>query len=249
MHDNTNLNRAISTQDDEFYTSLRDIEQEMRHYEPQLRGKRIYSNCDGQQSNFVKYFEMHGDRLGIIWHRWSQDDYAASHNIDTLHEADIIITNPPFTLMREYVATLIGCRKRFLIVAPVHAITKKSIFPRFKEDAIRFGHAMHGMQFTRPDGTSKGVPACWLTNLDVIDKRYHPSPQSMYLEGAYPTYDNVDAIEVSEGKFIPCDYDGAMGVPITYMVRMNPAEFEVIDWKRVYLGGKELFARILIRRR
>ena len=133
MHDNTNLNRAISTQDDEFYTSLRDIEQEMRHYEPQLRGKRIYSNCDGQQSNFVKYFEMHGDRLGIIWHRWSQDDYAASHNIDTLHEADIIITNPPFTLMREYVATLIGCRKRFLIVAPVHAITKKSIFPRFKK--------------------------------------------------------------------------------------------------------------------
>jgi len=157
-------------------------------------------------------------------------DFRSKESIALLKQADIVCTNPPFSLFREYVAQLFEYKKDFLILGNMNAITYKEIFPLFMSDKVWLGMSPRGMDFKRPDGTLNSVNACWYTNLDH-DKRHADLRKRLYQKydpEKYPKYDNYDAIEVGSVANIPLDYDGMMGVPVTFMDKYNPEQFEIL---------------------
>jgi hypothetical protein len=223
-------------------------------------------------------------------------DFRSPECIEFLKQADIVVTNPPFSLFREYVAQLIEHGKKFLIIGNQNAITYKEIFPLIRENKIWLGVTIHSgdREFRVPDHYPlnaarwridengikyirvKGVR--WFTNLD--HGRRHQELQLMTMADnlrynkklrgtmAYQRYDNYDAIEVPFTEAIPSDYDGAMGVPITFLDKYNPEQFEILDAnefrtnpntpikphglikdKDSAINGKPTYARILIRHR
>ena len=295
---NKNLRDAKRLKNDEFYTQLPDIENELRHYKEHFRGKVVYCNCDDPRvSNFFHYFSHSFERLGLkklitacyrnqerdlfsrhdseqaIWleyngnakggrvpnvrdigiHAFEGDgDFRSAECSELLKQADIVVTNPPFSLFREYVAQLVEYDKKFLIIGTQNAVTYKEIFPLIKENRMWLGITPKGqdMLFDVPegyaleltatkkegsayrlvDGVVKGRlgNAAWFTNLDharrhkklILYRRYSPEE--------YPTYDNYDAINVDRIAEIPKDWDGAMGVPVTFLGKHNPEQFEIL---------------------
>ncbi len=172
-------------------------------------------------------------------------DFRSAECLALLDEADIVVTNPPFSLFREYVAMLVEHDKKFIIIGNKNAITYKEIFPLLKENKIWLGYGFEkdNAYFSVPPDAAanyaKGVydsntglvkfrNCCWFTNLDikkrheelVLVKRYNPEK--------FPKYDNYDAINVDKTIDIPCDYSGVMGVPITFIDKYNPDQFEII---------------------
>jgi hypothetical protein len=220
-------------------------------------------------------------------------DFRSLECIELLKQADIVCTNPPFSLFREYVSQLIEYGKKFIIIGNVNAVTYKEIFALFKENKIWLGQSIHSgdREFGVPDSYPldaagfrvgedgkkyirvKGVR--WFTNLDFKELHEKLTLYKRYNEKEFPKYDNYDAIEVSETKDIPQDYDGVMGVPITFLDKYNPEQFEIIglandkrddndifikgtpyyldDQHKSFVGmvlkGKATYARILIKRK
>lgn len=195
-------------------------------------------------------------------------DFRSPECIKLLEEADIIITNPPFSLFREYVDQLTKYNKKFLIIGNDNFRTCKEIFKLIKENKIWSGYNKV-KEFGQPDGTFKKFGNVgWYTNLEVAKRNEEIVLYKKYNKIEYPKYDNYDAIEVSRIKDIPMDYDGAMGVSLSFIDKYNPEQFEILgsdynikqgllpslinpNWKgkidRGYLNGKRLYARILIR--
>lgn len=169
-------------------------------------------------------------------------DFRSEECIALMKEADIIVTNPPFSLFREYVAQLVEYNKKFIIIGNQNAITYKEIFPLLKENKMWLGYGFKGnvgffinehyVDYAKSSQHKEGMirvsGVMWFTNLD-IDKRHEDLIlYRSYNSNEYPKYDNYDAIEVSKTADIPCDYDGVMGVPITFMDKYNPEQFEII---------------------
>ena len=157
-------------------------------------------------------------------------DFRSEECLALLDEADIVVTNPPFSLFREYVAVLMEHEKKFIVIGSQNAITYKEFFPLLKDDDVWLGFT-HPKEFMQRDGTVKKFGnICWFTNLDIKKRHEELILVKKYAghEDEYPTYDNYDAIEVSKVVDIPLDYDGAMGVPITFMDKYNPEQFEII---------------------
>lgn len=170
-------------------------------------------------------------------------DFRSNECIDLLKQADVVVTNPPFSLFREYVAQLVEYNKKFLIIGNTNAITYKEIFKLFKEDKIRTGYTNFnvGMFFVVPDGWEKFhhidedgrkiarvATSCWFTNLEVTKHKQDIVLYKKYNPKEYPKYDNYDAINVDTYTDIPMDYDGVMGVPITFLDKYNPEQFEIV---------------------
>jgi len=182
-------------------------------------------------------------------------DFRSIECIKLLEESDIVCTNPPFSLFREYVAQLIEYNKKFLIIGNYNAITYKEIFPLFKDNKIWIGYSPRSMNFQIPKGGLKKVNACWYTNLDVIKRHENIILYKKYLAKEYPRYDNYDAINVDKVSDIPIDYYDAMGVPITFIERYNPDQFEIIKFRKgdderdLLINGKSPYFRILIKRK
>ena len=176
-------------------------------------------------------------------------DFRSNESIKILREADIIVTNPPFSLFREFVGQLEEYDKKFLIIGNTNAITYKEIFKLIKEDKLRTGYTNFnvGMFFVVPDDWEKFhhideegnkiarvSTSCWFTNLEVkkhkediiLFKKYKGN------EEEYPKYDNYDGIEVSKVAEIPIDYKKAMGVPITFIDKYNPNQFEIVKFRK-----------------
>ena len=230
------------------------------------------------------YLEYNGDKNGNfvpdineigIKPLKGDGDFRSKESIDLLKQADIVVTNPPFSLFREYVDQLVKYEKKFLIIGNINAITYKEIFKLIKENkawlGINMGRGISG--FIVPDhyelyGTETNIDSfgnriispnncLWLTNLDtfkrhediVLTKTYYGN------EIEYPKYDNYDAINVNKTQDIPMDYDGFMGVPITFLHKYNPEQFELIkfrkgnDEKDLSINGKCPYFRILIKNR
>lgn len=192
-------------------------------------------------------------------------DFRSEECLALLDEADIVVTNPPFSLFREYVSILMEHEKRFIVIGSQNAITYKEIFPLLKDDDVWLG-STHPKEFMQRDGTVKKFGnICWFTNLDIKKRHEELILVKKYAghEDEYPKYDNYDAIEVSKVANIPFDYDGVMGVPITFLDKYCPDQFEIIgisgdlanplliDGKRktgrFYVNGRRLYDRLAIR--
>ena len=170
-------------------------------------------------------------------------DFRSAECIELLKQADVVVTNPPFSLFREYIDTLIKYEKKFLIIGSQNAITTKEFFPLIKQNKMWLGYTSGDMSFKVPDyyepretrywqdengqkWRSMGN-ICWYTNLDTTKRHEEITLFKKYSPQNYPKYDNYDAIEVSKLQDIPIDYDGYMGVPITFLERYNPDQFEI----------------------
>lgn len=171
-------------------------------------------------------------------------DFRSPECTEILKEADIVITNPPFSLFREYVATLLEYEKKFIIIGNQNAITYKEIFSLLKDNKIWLGYNSGDMEFMVPDyyepravryREENGIKyrslgnICWFTNLDIAKRHEDIILYKKFKEEEYLKYDNFDAINVNRTKEIPLNYKGLMGVPITFMEKYNPDQFKIID--------------------
>lgn len=287
---NNNLHKAKNAKDDEFFTKLSDIENELRNYKHHFNGKVVLCNCDeSEHTNFYKYFELNFIALNLkklicVGYRTNRvaevhvlervgdyrvneyniplkghGDFRDQESINFLKEADIVVTNPPFSLFREFVAQLVEYDKKFLIIGNKNAISYKEIFPLIKNNKLWLGCTVP-TEFTRPDGSidKLGTLTRWFTNLDTA-KRHEILFTGVTYErgmkkGLYQKYDNYDAINVDKVKDIPTDYEGVMGVPITYLDRHNPDQYKIIkfrkgdDDKDLAINGHVPYFRILIKK-
>ena len=324
------MSNANKAKKDEFYTQLSDIENELRHYKDFFRGKIVFCNCDDPyESNFVKYFAMNFNALGlkkliatsyatspVMYSELTlfddpnmiksstppppkkypykieitavrdengdgainlddfeemlrkkppellkgDGDFRSAECIELLKEADVVVTNPPFSLFREYAAQLMYYDKKFIIIGNKNAITYKEFFPLISANKVWVGYTpmskdllfdipksysaemlstgKQGSKYKVIDGVVKGrSQSIWFTNVDH-DKRHEDLIlYKHYTPEEYPKYDNYDAIEVSKTSEIPCDYDGVMGVPITFLDRFNPDQFEIVGITKTWHGG------------
>ena len=305
MVKNNNLHTAKKAKNDEFYTQLVDIENELKYYSPHFQGKVVYCNCDNcMESNFFKYFALSFEGLGLkeliataynengkgIVYRYKGDkngniypdfdeivptelngngDFRSAECIEILKESDIVVTNPPFSLFREYIAQLVEYNKKFIIIGNQNAITYNEVFPLIKENKLWLGLHLC-KEFKQPNGEMKKFGnICWVTNLDH-DRRNQPIDLYMkYSNDYYPKYDNYNAININKTCEIPMDYDGVMGVPITFLDKYCPEQFEIIGVTASFdktqeveklrtsikhrhngfINDKEIYKRILIKRK
>ena len=219
--------------------------------------KDFFSKNDCEQAIYLEY---DGDKKGNnvpdpnkigIKHLKGDGDFRKRETIELLKQADIVVTNPPFSLFREYVAQLIEYDKKFVIIGNKNAITYKEIFKLIKEDKMWVGNTpmstdmlfdvpkefseeliakkKEGSGYKIVDGVVKGrAQAIWFTNLDIAKRHEDLILYKTYNSEEYPTYDNYDAINVDKTSDIPMDYKGAMGVPITFLDKYNPDQFEII---------------------
>lgn len=170
-------------------------------------------------------------------------DFRSAECIELLKEADIIVTNPPFSLFREYVAQLMEYEKKFLIIGHQNAITYKEIFPLIKANKLWLGYGFKGgaghfisdyedvaTAGNHKEGMIRVSGVNWFTNLDIKKRHEDIILYKSYSPEEYPHYVNCDAIEVCKTELIPMDYDGVMGVPVTFMDKYNPEQFEIVGF-------------------
>ena len=199
-------------------------------------------------------------------------DFRSAECIEILKEADIVVTNPPFSLFREYVAQLVEYNKKFLIIGNINAITYKEFFPLIRDNKVWIGASIHSgdRKFHVPEDYPLNAAGCgvdengrkyirvkgvrWYTNLDLKARHEEMILFRKYDPEVYPKYDNYDAINVDVTADIPCDYDGVMGVPVTFMDKYCPEQFDIIgcadftglygsDWLGVKRIGEEWLAQ------
>lgn len=176
-------------------------------------------------------------------------DFRSPECLELLDEADIVVTNPPFSLIREYITMLVEHEKRFLIIGPQNALKYKEVFPLIQQNRLWLGYNNGDMAFCVPDDYEPHATRywqdetgqkwrsfgniCWYTNLDIKKRHEEMILFRRYRPEDYPTYINYDAIEVSRYADIPCDYDGEMGVPITFLNVYSPEQFELVGVSNV----------------
>ena len=240
----------------------------------------LFSNNDSEKAIYMEYTGDKNDdkvpspeEIGIK-HLEGDGDFRSRECIELMKKADIVVTNPPFSLFREYVAQLIEYDRRFVIIGSLNAITYKEFFKLIKENKIWLGPSIHSgdREFGVPNDYPlkaatyrvdekrnkfirvKGVR--WFTNLDYEERHKDLILYKKYTPEEYPKYDNYDAINVNKTKEIPMDYPGVMGVPISFLDKFNPEQFEILGDSRYITGecndvniinGKTIYRRIIIR--
>lgn len=250
-----------------------------------------YKNQDADlfsenKSEKAIYLEYTGDKNGDnvpnpeeigIKHLKGDGDFRSRESIELLKQADIVVTNPPFSLFREYVAQLIENNKKFIIIGHQNSITYKEIFKLIKDNKMWLGYGFnrnmahfinrhyedYASDADHKEGMIRVSGVVWFTNIDLKKRHEEIILYKTYYgnESEYPKYDNFDAINVDKTKDIPMDYDGAMGVPITFLDKYNPEQFEILGnlgsyapdgyslSSAIFINGKKIFKRILIRNR
>ena len=249
------------------------------HYEEEKPSYRmdIVSNDSGEQCGIPDYVKTPLKQNG---------DFRSPECIEILKEADIVITNPPFSLFKEYIALLFKYQKKFIIIGNVNAITYKEVFPELMRNNVWLGASIHSgdRKFNVPDTYELNASGCgidpdgkkfirvkgvrWFSNLDYEERHEDIILYKHYTPEEYPKLDNYDAIEVGKTAEIPCDYSGVMAVPITFIDKYNPDQFDILGatesegkgfsnglWvessgiAQPLLNGKKLYKRIFIRRK
>ena len=300
------MHAANKAKEDEFYTELSDIENELKHYRHHFKGKTVLCNCDDPRiSNFFHYFSYNFEQLGLkklittcyknqnrdlfsqndseraIWLEYYGDkngnrvpdpeeigihyfegdgDFRSKECIELLKQADIVVTNPPFSLFREYVAQLMKYEKKFVILGNQNAITYKEIFSFIQNDQLWLGSTLSFAKFKVPDYYEPKATRfwidesgqkwrsmgniCWFTNLDIAKRHEDLILYKSYNPDDYPKYDNYDAIEIKKVTEIPMDYNGMMGVPITFLDKYNPDQFVIVGMAKRGAGDPMLRSKV-----
>lgn len=201
--------------------------------------KLISTHYDREETTYKMEYTGGDDNdieVGVKTPLEGNGDFRNKECLDLLDECDIVVTNPPFSLFREYVAVLMEHQKKFLIIGNKNAITYKEFFPLLKDDKVWIG-CTNVKEFLQPDGSIKKFGNIgWFTNLDVAKRHEKLILWKNYTPEEYQTYDNYSAINVDKVSEIPCDYDGVMGVPITFLDRYNPEQFEVVGYTAKDMG-------------
>ena len=168
-------------------------------------------------------------KVGTITRLEGDGDFHNKECLDLLDEADIVVTNPPFSLFREYVAVLLEHNKKFLIIGNKNAITYKEFFPLIRDNKVWLGYESPS-EFNTPDGMTKQVQGLcrWFTNLDHKKRHEKLICLKHYTPEEFSVFDNYEGINVNKVVNIPCDYAGIMGVPVTYLDKHNPEQFEIL---------------------
>ncbi|MGL4951173.1 MAG: adenine-specific methyltransferase EcoRI family protein [Mycoplasma sp.] len=274
---NKTYNKAKSTKNDEFYTFSKDIESEIKYYENYFKDQIVYCNCDHpEKSNFSLFFKSNFDKLKlkklIITHynnptltiitkttntttKIEDGSFNSPQCLELLKESNIIIiTNPPFSLFRDFITTIINYRKKFLIVGPDSIIGYKELFPLFQSGEFHKGKTRIKSFFTKDNEIKKFGNIGWYTNLQSnILEEFLPLTKK-YNSIDYPKYNNYDAINVDKLKDIPKDYYEPIGVPMTFFDVYNPKQFKIIkfrkgnDNKDLNINNKSLYNRVIIKR-
>lgn len=289
---NSNLLSSKAGKQDEFYTQYTTIQDELSRYPADtFEGKTIYCNCDNpHQSNFWKYFYDNFNKLALkrlicTYLSYGTDgsyktefdgqrvtrtplredgDFRSEECVSFMQEADIVVTNPPYSLMNEYLPFLIQHNKKFIILGNLNHITLKKIKEMVLNEKCWLGFNSGHFWFTVPDdyeekrtdfkidenGTKwrRMGNSCWFTNIEIQRKHELLSLTNTYTPTSYVRYDDMDAIEVPTVKDLPKDYYGVMGVSITYMAKHNPEQFKIIDIVTPKINGKSKYKRLLIQR-
>lgn len=239
--------------------------------------KDLFNTKEDENGFFFEYTGTKEEKIkpsitDIVYFK-GNGDFRSEESVELLKQSDIVVTNPPFSLFREYVAQLVKYDKKFLIIGNINAITYKEIFKLIKENkawlGINLGRGISA--FIVPEHYELyGTEACidsfgnrivspnnclWLTNLDTFKRHEDIALTKKYFgnENEYPKYDNYDGININKTKNIPSDYKGVMGVPITFLHKFNPEQFEIIkfrkgdDEKDLSINGKCPYFRILIK--
>lgn len=254
---------------------------------------------DPERSNFWKFFKLHFERfqlkkliathyqkegasyrlelirnegggfIEIQTHLKGTGDFRSQECMEILNEADIVVTNPPFSLFSEYITQLLTFRKKFLILGNQNAITYKAVFPAIKDNQVWLGISLGKMEFETPEATYQAFGnICWFTNLPYSERQKELVLSRSYRPVDYPHYDNYRAINVDQVSQIPKDYEGVMGVPITFLTKYNPHQFEILGatesegvgfsnglWletsqvKQPLVHGKRKYKRLFIKRK
>lgn len=188
-------------------------------------------------------------------------DFRSEECVALLERSDIVVSNPPFSLFREYISQLAEHAKQFLIIGNMIAVTYREFFPLIRDNLVWLGVSPRSMYFITPGNELVSVNAVWFTNLSHSHRNKLLPLTSSYCPDQYPTYDNYDAIEVSRVVSIPKDYDGVMGVPITFLSKYNSSQFKLLGSNAdtdqdpdglyggaSYIDGRGTFNRIFIKR-
>ena len=272
---NRNLKIAKERKYDEFYTRYEDIEKKVNEFKDKFKNKIVYCNCDSKDSNFTKYFldnfyelelkklictafEKDGNgamitttnpKKNIAIKKLNGDgDFRSNECVQRLKECDIVVSNPPFSLLRDYVNLIFEYSKDFLIIGNHNTICTKSLFNFFKEGKINAcGRINH---FTNHEKSKVNVGAAyWFTSFDV-----YREPLKLickYNKDKYPTYSNYkEAINVDKTDEIPCDYYGIIGVPLSFMHKYNKEQFEIVGLSsNIKIVDVGIYKRIFIKKR
>lgn len=288
MAKNSNLNRAKANKNDEFFTRYTDVANEIGFYCDYLKGKTVYCNADNPYiSNFYKflrdnfaglklkklyatnflkrggaykaeYTSENGEEITTLN---GDGDFRSDECLEILNEADVVITNPPFSLFREFITLLLEHRKKFLVIGNRVAVTLNCFFPSLQNKEVWVGRTFP-CKFLFPDGITPNptqVNSLWYTNLGSFPYRPTMRLKEWYSPRLHPRLDGFNGILVGKLKEIPRNFYGTMAVPITFMQHWNPDQFDVVgktmpsglnDFNlcNASVGGKNFFARILIRR-
>lgn len=296
LSNNGKLNKASKIKNDEFYTRYDDIEKELHHYQPYFDNKIVFCNCDDFNiSQFYSYFKTNFLKLNLkklfclcynqngstyqkeVYYNdghlietesliVSDGSFASDESIAILKQSDIVVTNPPFSLFHSFINTLLLHEKKFIIIGNCNAITNTKIFSLIRENKISLGLNCI-RRFDTP--TKKNIEAArsyWYTNLPISNLK-----SKIELSSIKPSnlieYDNYHAINVNKTNQIPKDHYGTMGVPITFLEKHHPEQFELLcidneiknkhsylikdHWlektDRGYVNGKRMYSRIFIR--
>ncbi|MDO8730473.1 MAG: adenine-specific methyltransferase EcoRI family protein [Candidatus Omnitrophota bacterium] len=251
----------------------------------------LFSENDSEKAVYLEYAgEKQGgkvptpERIGLK-HLQGDGDFRSKESIELLKQSDIVVTNPPFSLFREYVAQLVKYGKQFVIIGDQNATTYKEIFTLIRDNKIWLGMDNYGTKWfgvkdhydiatksrVKIENGQKFFSSgriVWLTNLDTAKRHQDLILYKKYSRKEYPKYDNYDAINVDKYAEIPCDYDGAMGVPITFLDKYNPDQFKIISANDIRtndntpfkehglikdndgtINGKPTYVRIVIKRK
>lgn len=195
-------------------------------YKIEITEVRDYDGSGSTNLSDVEYLLKHGGNALTLLK--GDGDFRSNECIELLKQTDIVVTNPPFSLFREYVAQLVEFDKQFIIVAPDTALHYKDIFKLIKDSKLWLGYG-HVKEFMQPDGTIKKMGnVSWFTNLDTTKRHELLTLYKKYSSEEHPHYDNYDAVDVSKTAEIPENYYGKMGVPDAFLDKFNPDQFELI---------------------
>lgn len=253
---NTRLNTARKKRDDEYYTLPAMVKQELDHYKSHFFNKKVHCPCDHSHSAFVRYFQENYKQLGLAGLTYSSTDFMSDKNQALIDASDIIVTNPPFSLIKDFYRSI--SHKQFLIVCPHTFPTRGYILPHIHNQTLWLGRggissvSEARYKFLRPDNTLKSAPYVWLQN---IEPYYYNGPlkRAKKPPTSWAKYDNLNAIEVKPVNYFPyfqeSDYrTERAGVPISFLTVWNPARFTLHTRKVVnpLLHGKPTFDRLIV---